>query len=47
MIDDCDVWQATALIVKRYGDDAMLKASDAVTAARDRTGHPADARRRQ
>jgi triphosphoribosyl-dephospho-CoA synthetase len=28
MIDDRDVWQATLLIVKRYGDDAMLEASE-------------------
>jgi len=26
MIDDRDVWQAALLIVKRYGDDAMLEA---------------------
>jgi hypothetical protein len=24
MIPDCDVWQAAVLLVKRYGDDAML-----------------------
>jgi triphosphoribosyl-dephospho-CoA synthetase len=28
MIDDRDVWQAALLIVKRYGDDAMLEASE-------------------
>jgi hypothetical protein len=27
MIDDPDVWQAALLLVKRYGDDAMLEAS--------------------
>jgi triphosphoribosyl-dephospho-CoA synthetase len=27
MIDDRDVWQAAVLIVKRYGDDAMLEAA--------------------
>jgi len=26
MIDDRDVWQAALLLVKRYGDDAMLEA---------------------
>jgi hypothetical protein len=28
MIDDRDVWQAALLIVKRYGDDALLEASE-------------------
>jgi hypothetical protein len=28
MIDDRDVWQAALLMVKRYGDDAMLEASE-------------------
>jgi len=28
MIDDRDVWQAALLIVKRYGDDAMLEAAE-------------------
>ena len=28
MISDRDVWQAALLIVKRYGDDAMLEASE-------------------
>jgi hypothetical protein len=28
MIDDRDVWQAAVLLVKRYGDDAMLEASE-------------------
>jgi triphosphoribosyl-dephospho-CoA synthetase len=28
MIDDRDVWQAALLIVKRYGDEAMLEASE-------------------
>jgi len=27
MLPDRDVWQAALLIVKRYGDDAMLEAS--------------------
>ena len=27
MIDDRDVWQAAVLIMKRYGDDAMLEAA--------------------
>jgi hypothetical protein len=27
MIDDRDVWQAAVLVVKRYGDDAMLEAA--------------------
>jgi triphosphoribosyl-dephospho-CoA synthetase len=27
VISDRDVWQAALLIVKRYGDDAMLEAS--------------------
>jgi hypothetical protein len=27
MIDDRDVWAAALLIVKRYGDDAMLTGS--------------------
>jgi triphosphoribosyl-dephospho-CoA synthetase len=27
VIDDRDVWQAAVLLVKRYGDDAMLEAS--------------------
>ena len=27
MISDGDVWQAALLIVKRYGDDAMLEAA--------------------
>ena len=28
MISDRDVWQAALLIVKRYGDDAILEAAD-------------------
>jgi triphosphoribosyl-dephospho-CoA synthetase len=28
MIDDRDVWQAAVLLVKRYGDDAMIEASE-------------------
>jgi hypothetical protein len=28
MIDDRDVWQAALLIVKRYGDDALLEAAE-------------------
>jgi hypothetical protein len=28
VISDRDVWQAALLIVKRYGDDAMLEASE-------------------
>ena len=28
MIDDRDVWQAALLMVKRYGDDAMLEAAE-------------------
>jgi hypothetical protein len=28
MIPDRDVWAAALLIVKRYGDDAMLDASE-------------------
>ena len=28
MISDRDVWQAAMLLVKRYGDDAMLEASE-------------------
>jgi hypothetical protein len=28
MIDHRDVWQAALLTVKRYGDDAMLEASE-------------------
>jgi hypothetical protein len=28
MIPDRDVWQAAVLLVKRYGDDAMLEASE-------------------
>jgi hypothetical protein len=28
MIDDRDVWAAALLMVKRYGDDAMLEASE-------------------
>ena len=28
MISDCNVRQAAVLIVKRYGDDAMLEASE-------------------
>jgi hypothetical protein len=27
MIEDRDVWQAALLIVKRYGDDAMVEAA--------------------
>jgi hypothetical protein len=27
MIDDRDVWQAAVLMVKRYGEDAMLEAA--------------------
>jgi hypothetical protein len=27
MISDRDVWQAVLLLVKRYGDDAMVEAS--------------------
>ncbi len=27
MIDDRDVWQAAVLLVRRYGDDAMLVAA--------------------
>jgi hypothetical protein len=27
MIDDRDVWQVALLIVKRYGDDAIIEAS--------------------
>ena len=28
MISDRDVWQAAVLLVKRYGDDAMLEAAE-------------------
>jgi hypothetical protein len=28
MIDDREVWVAAVLMVKRYGDDAMLEASE-------------------
>ena len=28
MISDRDVWQAALMMVKRYGDDALLEASD-------------------
>ena len=28
MIDDRDVWAAALLMVKRYGDDALLEASE-------------------
>jgi hypothetical protein len=28
MISDRDVWQAALLLVKRYGDDAMIEASE-------------------
>jgi hypothetical protein len=28
MIDDRDVWQAALLMVKRYGDDAMIEAAE-------------------
>ena len=28
MISDCNVRQASVLIVKRYGDDAMLESSE-------------------
>jgi triphosphoribosyl-dephospho-CoA synthetase len=28
VISDRDVWQAAVLLVKRYGDDAMLEASE-------------------
>jgi hypothetical protein len=28
MIDDRDVWRAAVLLVKRYGDDAMLEAAE-------------------
>jgi hypothetical protein len=28
VISDRDVWQAALLIVKRYGDDAMLEAAE-------------------
>jgi hypothetical protein len=28
MIDDRDVWAAAVLMVKRYGDDAMLEAAE-------------------
>jgi len=28
MISDRDLWQAALLIVKRYGDDAMLEAAE-------------------
>jgi hypothetical protein len=31
MIPDRDVWQAALLIVKRYGDDAMLEAAERAT----------------
>ncbi len=27
MIPDVDIWRAALLMVKRYGDDAMLKAA--------------------
>jgi len=27
MIPDADIWRAALLIVKRYGDDAMLEAT--------------------
>jgi hypothetical protein len=27
MIDDRNVWQAAVLLMKRYGDDAMLEAA--------------------
>jgi hypothetical protein len=27
MISDRDIWQAAMLLVKRYGDDAMLEAA--------------------
>ena len=28
MIDDRDVWRAAVLMVKRYGDDALLEAAE-------------------
>ena len=28
MVDDRDIWEAALLIVKRYGDDAMLEAAE-------------------
>jgi hypothetical protein len=28
LIDDRDIWAAALLVVKRYGDDAMLEASE-------------------
>jgi hypothetical protein len=28
VVDDRDVWEAALLIVKRYGDDAMLEAAE-------------------
>jgi len=31
VVDDRDVWEAALLIVKRYGDDAMLEASERPT----------------
>jgi len=42
MIDDRDVWAAALLLVKRYGDDAMLEASErADPAAREERQWPA------
>ena len=32
MISDRDVWHAAVLIVKRYGDDAMLEAAERLPA---------------
>jgi hypothetical protein len=39
MIDDRDVWAAAVLTVKRYGDDAMLGASERADQLLERNPH--------
>jgi hypothetical protein len=39
MIDDRDVWEAALLMVKRYGDDALLEAAERAESAARRGRH--------
>jgi hypothetical protein len=44
MIDDRDVWQAALLNVKRYGDDAIIEASQRADQILDEATWPAPRR---
>jgi hypothetical protein len=44
MIDDRDVWAAALLMVKRYGDDAMIEAAERADQLLDEATWPAPRR---